>query len=341
MSRFYMLRLASPPSPNGAQSFKVWTSHPNGVYDPGAHNILFDFQVVEYSAYSGSMIVTIEGPALHELIQAAKYSPNQALVGWHLDLYAGMSPHGLPLSTPEAGQPAPGLIAAGDVLESFGNWVGTDMKLSFLVIPSGLSQNPFTFFWGAGQPIADAIANMLNLARPDLTQKIVVNSNLIGPPHGILHTSDSLHGIAHFLKDQTRGPNYGMAPGYPGVSLYIQNGVCVATDFSSPFNANAIKLSEESFIGQPMWIGNDIMAMNLVMRSDIQVGDEVDMPKNFGQTPGFVTTLANINNYAYNFKLAFTGKFIVTAMRHLGEFRGTSGQDWMTVVEAVPEVAGG
>ena len=352
--RFYLLRLTAPsvgnpsPAPNGPLQVivnmvqpKEWTSHPNGIYDPAAHNIHFDFQVVDYANYAGAMVITIEGPQMDDLIQAANYTPfksgiNNDLAAWRLELYGGMSPDGLPLSTPAAGQPMPGLLAVGEVLEAFGNWTGTDMRLSFLVVPAGVNQRPLDLNWTPGEPLAQALQTMLNYSFPGIPQSIQITPNLVGPPHGIGHYTTSLRGMAHFLLDQTQGPNYGMAANYPGVSLYVQNGIIIATDSTQMASMTTTQLSEESFIGQPVWIGGDTMAMNLVMRSDMRVGNYVEMPKGFSNVPGFVTTLASINNYNFNFKLSFSGKFIIKAVRHIGEFRGTSGEDWMTTVEAVP-----
>ena len=353
MSRFYLVRLTPPNTPatpkTGMQPLTVtiaesaheWTTHPSGVYDPAYHTIQFDFLVVESATKPGAMVLTIEGVGMHDLMQAANFSPimtgTNLFQSWRLELYGGMAGDGLPLSTAAAGQPAPGLLAVGEVQEAFGNWVGTDMSLSFLVVPEGIQVAPLLFWWTAGQPIAEAIKAMLSQAFPGIPQKIQVSPNIVGPAHGVTETHETLHGMAHFLKEQTKGTNYGQAANYPGISLYIQNGTLIATDLTQTDQMTIIELSEESFIGQPVWTGKDTMSMNLVMRPDIQVGNYVKMPSEFKQLPGFVNTPAQPTNYDYNFKLLFSGKFKVTAVRHIGESRGQSGEDWMTVVEAVAE----
>ncbi len=360
MSRFYLLRLTPPQAANTPQQpgqllsvsitvgAKEWTSHPNGIYDPAAHEIVFDVQVVEYAATSGAMVITIEGPRIQDIFQAANYShgnPANQLASWRLDLYGGMTGNGLPLSLPSAGQPAPGLLMVGEVLESFGNWTGTDMSLSFLVIPSGaqsqslINLQPLVFNWQPNEPMAKALQTMFNAAFPGLPQRIQVSSNLAGPIHGMVHGTNTLRSMARFLLSQTKGPNYGMPKNYPGVSVYIQNGVIVATDGTQTTQMTTVQLSEESFIGQPTWIGNDKMSMNLVMRPDMQVGNYVLMPKGFSNLPGFVNTIAGINNYTFNYHLAFAGKFIILSVRHLGRYRSTSGEDWATIVEAQPVIA--
>ena len=356
MSRFYLFRLTPPQAqPNdtetagkplnitvNAPTAKEWTSHPNGVYDPSAHNVIFDFMVVDYAQYAGSMTFTIEGPSITDLLQTGHYGPKRVGDGtlfqyWNYQLYLGMAPDGLPFSGPQAGQPEPGLVAAGSIQESFGNWVGNDMSLSFLLMNTGLQVSPPVLNWLPGQPLADALQLMLKAAYPGMPQKIRISPALIGPKHGITQVTYTLQSMSHFIKSQTAGANYGQAQDYPGVSIYIQNGVLIATDFTQKPTKPPVKLSLESFIGQPVWVGGDVMAFNLVMRADILVGDELELPKNYRQLPGFTTTLAQVTNYDYDYALAFSGKFWVTAVRYIGQSRSDNGAEWMTIVEAVAQ----
>lgn len=356
MSRFYLFRLTPPQAtPNGAEkagkplnvtvnapTSKEWTSHPNGIYDPSAHNVIFDFMVVDYAQYAGSMTFTIEGPSITDLLQADHYGPKRMSDStlfryWNYQLYLGMAPDGLPFSGPQAGQPEPRLVAAGSIQESFGNWVGNDMSLSFLLMNTGLQVSPPVLDWLPRQPLSDALQLMLKAAYPGMPQKIRISPALIGPKHGITHVTYTLQSMSHFIKSQTAGANYGQAQDYPGVSIYIQNGVLIATDFTQKPTKPPVKLSLESFIGQPVWVGGDVMAFNLVMRADILVGDELELPKNYRQLPGFTTTLAQATNYDYDYALAFTGKFWVTAVRYIGQSRSDNGAEWMTIVEAVAQ----
>ena len=353
MSRFYLFRLtppnqkATPPSAQNPLTIpfglgnKEWTSHPNGVYDPAAHNVIFDFMVVDYAQYAGSMTFTIEGPSITDLVQANHYAPkpganSNLLQYWNYQLYLGMAPDGLPLSTPQAGQPAPGLVAAGSIQESFGNWVGNDMSLSFLLMNTGLQVSGPKLEWFPGATLASALQFMFTSAFPGVPQKITISPALLGPTQGVFHQTNSLQSMAHFIQTQTRGTNYGQAQTYPGVSIYIQNGVLIATDFTQTPTKPPIQISLESFIGQPVWVGGDVIAFNLVMRADIQVGDQLQLPKDYQQLPGFATTLAQVTNYGFNFKLAFAGTFWVKSVRYIGESRSDSGAEWMTIVEAIP-----
>jgi hypothetical protein len=77
------------------------------------------------------------------------------------------------------------------------------------------------------------------------------------------------------------------------------------------------------------------------MRSDINWGAFVQMPKGlFGSAPnsygapGAVTTTAASQPQARQ-QAAFSGVFLVTQVHHVGNFRGTSGEDWATVFDAV------
>lgn len=366
--RFYLLRLTPPiitqtkgvevtigaasssatetvaQTPPGA---KEWTSYPNGIYDPAAHNIIFDIPVTAYATPTGAFTVTIEGPALKDLVQAANYSPtgptkkspNQAFANWSLELYGGMSAEGLPLSTPAAGQPIPGMIVAGQVLEAFGNWVGTDMSLSFLGTAGKIpgTHPGLVFNWQSGQTISQALATMFTTSYAGMPQIMQVSPNLVGPLHGLACKANTLAAMAHEIKVLTQGTQNGMTVGYPGVDIFIQNGKIICTDGTQTAGMTAIEISLDSLIGQPVWIGNDTLALNVQQRADIQVGSTIKLPtsKSYGGLPGFVTTAAIPGNYAFDLNSAFNGTFIVTSLRQIGEFRGTSGMDWMTVIEAV------
>ncbi|MGC9216168.1 hypothetical protein [Acidithiobacillus sp.] len=336
----YLASYATPGS-------KEWTSYPNGIYDPAAHNIIFDLPITAYSTPVGAQTVTIEGPALIDLVQAANYAPTgptaknptNAFASWTIELYGGMSPEGLPLSTPAAGQPAPGLLATGEVFEAFGNWVGTDMSLSFLIVPGGndKARPGLVFNWLPGQPIAQALGAMFSVAYPGRTQVIQVSPDLVGPVHGYPCIAKTLAGMAQAILDMTEGNKNGMPVGYPGVEIYIQGGTIYATDTTQTKNLKAVEISLDSIIGQPVWTGSGVIAINVQQRADIQVGGIIKLPtgKSYGGLPGMVTTSAIPGNYAFDLNLAFNGPFIVKSIRHLGDFRGTSGLDWMTVIEAI------
>jgi len=365
VSRFYLLRL-TPPKPKqvipkqtpGAplqvsvtvsnNTPKEWTSHPNGVYDPGAHNIIFDVLVLDYSVYAGASTISIEGPRLSDLSEPDDYSPkdpNDADQYWGLELYGGMAEPGLPLSTSAAGQPKPGLLASAQVLQSFGNWTGTDMRISFLLAPSTYSQaypGNLVLNWLPGQPISQALTNMFNVAYPGIPVVMQVSPNLVAPAHGYHHMSRTLRGMAQAILEQTSGTSMGMPKGYRGVHIYMQAGKIICTDYTQP-PKNVTQLSFDSLIGQPVWVGPQTISIQTVLRADIQMGAIIEMPKGPANhpsinLPGLVTTPADMAQFGQSNSLAFTGKFVVTSVRHIGESRGTSGQDWMTIIEAIAHV---
>jgi len=328
---------------------KEWTSHPNGVYDPGAHNIIFDVLVLDYSVYAGASTISIEGPRLSDLREPDDYSPkdpSDADQYWGLELYGGMAEPGLPLSTSAAGQPKPGLLASAQVLQSFGNWTGTDMRISFLLAPSTYSQaypGNLVLNWLPGQPISQALTNMFNVAYPGIPVVMQVSPNLVAPAHGYHHISRTLRGMAQAILEQTSGTSMGMPKGYRGVHIYMQAGKVICTDYTQP-PKNVTQLSYDSLIGQPVWVGPQTISIQTVLRADIQMGAVIELPKKHGtipgdaNLPGLVTTPADMAQFGQSNALAFTGQFVVTSVRHIGESRGTSGLDWMTIIEAIAHV---
>ncbi|MGC9237987.1 MAG: hypothetical protein ACP5GF_14050, partial [Thiomonas sp.] len=98
MSRFYALELYAPnaqqqasatvtlpiaakegilpkPSPtSGVKSYpgsptKVWTSHPNGIYDAGAQNIQFDVLTFGQGIGDNVFTITVEGVSYKDITQ--------------------------------------------------------------------------------------------------------------------------------------------------------------------------------------------------------------------------------------------------------------------------------
>ena len=85
---------------------------------------------------------------------------------------------GLPLATPSQS----GLLVKGTVFQCYGNWIGTEQSLVFLIggttgAPDAPVNMPFT--WQKGTPLSVAISNVLSTAFPAMAQKIAISPNLV------------------------------------------------------------------------------------------------------------------------------------------------------------------
>ena len=347
MSGRYYEIIVSPPSPTvpGATAKTVnqpltvniaktiggraWQSHPGGVVDPAAQNVSFDVMVLPAAVAHGASFVTIEGIGLHDLSEVNNFRPTTD-GPWTFELYAGMQ-GGLPLS---ARQPAPGLLFGGIVLDAFGNWQGTEMNLSFLVVPGQYSlESPgnLVLDWQKGMDLSSALATMLHQAYPNRILEIDIQSGMVNSHHA-LHYASSLKQMAEYIAEITKG--WGGVTAYPGVSIVVQNNTVMAFDGTNTGKQSPIQISYDSLVGQPTWIGAVTVAITTIMRSDTSVGDVIEMPAGMSEMPGAVFTQATIGNAFLNQKVMFSGKFTVIGVRHCGDFRSDDGAQWVTVIHA-------
>lgn len=340
MSRFYALELFAPgvedlsvkvpPLPPlvtkhiyyNTTPTKVWTSHPNGIYDPGAQNIEFDVLIYALAMGSApSFLITVEGLSFEDVKQYNNFH------NYGIKLYAGMLP-GLPLAD---NQPTPGLIAQGYVQQGIGNWVGEQMTVTFVCywgIFSPDQPGPIVFHWSPGQSLASALHQCIAQAYKGYKLSINISGNP-ATSRVVAHISSTLGSFAFWLQQYTKTATY------PGVSIYHNNdGSIVVTD-KNVTNANITTLRFTDLIGQPTWAGgeNEALALDVVtaLRSDISAGTMLKMPNVDVDMPGLVFELPTLTNASVNYKLAFKGEFMVASARYVGNFRSSNATEWASV----------
>ncbi len=299
--------ITTPPAP---PVIKRWTSHPNGVYDAGAQNIMFDMLITPYSTPTGGQTITIEGVSLNDLQNSVEFT------GLQLQLSGGMK-KGLPLANPAQS----GIIAIGNIFQSFGNWEGTEMTLNFVVYPSGLENN-LNFYWEAGTSLVSALNDTLNTAFPTIKKNINISGNLV-QSHTEYGAYYSLEGLAQTISGITSALGH-------EVFITFQNGVINV--FDNTYQPAPIQLNFTDMIGQPAWIEANIMQVKMVMRADISVGATVLMPIGMQSVPGQVMTMGNSLPSNLKYKSSFQGKFTVIEMRHIGNLRSSDGAQWATII---------
>ena len=340
--RFY--DLITQPSiggygPSGALNgtggvFRQWSSFQGGSYDAQAQDIVFDIQIVPGHTPSGASVISIHGVSIDDLIHTRNFQYSS------LSLSVGML-GGMPLSV---NQPSPGLLISATVLGAFGNWQGTEQTLDLLINPSTATPEypaNIVFSWGIGQTFASAITAALKPAwplstitvavSPALTAIAAVPSLSVGYP--ILHKSSTASGFAHFIHHLTHAV---IGPNYPGVSIYFIGSQIIVTDHTVNVAAKPIIINFNDLVGQPTWLEPPTLTINTIMRADIQVGSYIQLPTSEIPGPGAVLTMPTVAGTVFANKLNFSGTFVVTSLRSVGQFRGTDADDWLTVIQAVP-----
>lgn len=314
----------------GGQPVRHWSSHPNFTYDPGALNVEFDMPIVSYGTPAGAMALTIHGVAREDISQAYQFA------GMELSVSGGMKA-GLPLANPNQA----GVLLRGQVFQAFGNWEGTDMRLDLIVYPSRYTiDDPgnFILFWNAGQSLAEALTATLTTAYPEMPISINIGDNLVFD-YPEAHYCATLEELAQLVADITHDVFK------QKVTITIQAGKIVIYD--TTHKPNPIEIQFTDLIGQPTWINQGIMQMKTVMRADLQVGSIIRMQDvsyqgqkiTFPNAPGFTTTFASSALSEYGGGLSSTGKdsltfknnFAINELRHIGNYRSVSGEDWCTI----------
>jgi hypothetical protein len=267
---------------------------------------------------------------------------------------------GLPLANPAQ----VGTLVRGSVWRAIGNWIDTDMVLDVYLsaLPAtqvqdfatdgtpNLPANNFSFHWGKGEPLATAINNAMLTAYPGMKWQISVNPRLV-----LDHDVDGIYttpqNFTEFLNERSNsilGPGN---PKYQGVQMFVKNGVICITDFSAegtlagtgsnggapPVQSRTVAIAFTDLIGQPTWVGNATIQVTVVLRGDIGIGDFVTLPPTLTTVQGAGALQAtSIENFASSrFSSVFQGKFQVTKVRHVGDYKAPPAKSWVTVLEAV------
>ncbi len=326
MSRYYDIELIDPAS---NKTVKQWTSHPKGVYDPGALNVEFDMLVYPMHSNMGGSTAIVEGVPLSDLIQSKQYADSVPFAGMIFQIKGGMG-KGLDLVNPKQ----QGVLFRGYVFQSFGNWEGTEMNLDFVLAPAPFTvSNPgnIVFSWKSGSPILSAIETTLATAFPGVPVKSNLSQNLVFG-YDEAHFCSTLGGFGRYIMDLTKGKS---GSGYPGISIGVTKGTIVIYDYA-PSSSLYTQLVMTDFIGQPTWIDVDVMQSTMVMRGDLGLNSLVKMPAEFQSLPGLVNIQTAAIASTQKYQTTFKGLFQVTSLRHIGNFRSSSGREWATVLNMIP-----
>lgn len=314
--RYYEISVT--PKGGTAPSF-AWGSHPGGQFDPGALNVMFDMPVLPYGVPAGGQTISIEGVSLEAISQAQDFAGAQIMI-------RGGMQKGLPLANPSQA----GVLLAGQIFQSFGNWEGTEMALNFVVLPSQYTQEKkgnFILNWKAGQTLAEALRSTLSIAYPGMPISISLGDNLVldnDDPHFVGTLDELAQHVGDLTEQQFNGQR---------VTITIQSGKIVV--FDTTHKPGPIQLNFTDLIGQPTWVEPQVMQVKTVMRADLQIGAIITMPKGMQNTPGLVTTWPDSLPSSIKYQSAFQNNFQIIELRHIGNFRSADSGDWCTVFNCV------
>ncbi len=246
--------------------------------------------------------------------------------GLNIKIYGGMS-KGLPLATPSQS----GLLVSGSVFQAYGNWVGTEQSIVFLILPPvGTSDTPLNvpFTWTKGQSLAAAIRATLQVAVPTLTPSINISPNLV---LGYTETGyyTNLQQFAQWINQRSQAIIGGA---YQGVQISTKGNTIQVWD-GTQAQSGTIQIQPWDLIGQPTWLDSNALTFQTVMRADIDLQSVIQLPPTIiQQTAAAAVALRNQD------RTTFTGRFVVQGAQHYGNFRQPSADSWVTTFQAAAQL---
>jgi hypothetical protein len=302
---------------------KSYTSRNN----PNALNVEFDINKADADSTGGATAV-IWGVSLQDISQANDLANKSVTV-------SGGMQQGLPLATLQSANA--GVLIKGYIFQSFGNWVGTEMWLTLVMIPGDPPKqapapnapNPppknITLNWTKGTMLSDALQQALQPAYQGLKLNINISKQLVAPQDNVgfypnlRDLNNYLRGVSQQLMNHSST--------YPGVGCCVQNGELTVHDGTSPPSPKMIQFTD--LVGQPTWIYVHTIQVKVVMRGDLNVGDQITLP------PTRIVTTTEAQSGVSEAPLTFSGTFKIQNLRHVGNFRIPDGAAWITIIEAI------
>jgi len=342
----------------------TYTNFVGGQILAGGLDIGLQIRQYTYGNAAGAKdgsLVTIYGVSLAEVGQAVN------LNDMNITVKAGMQ-KGLPLAKPQQA----GVLTAGKIFQSIGNWENIDKTITFLFYDSPKIAN-FQFVWRKGSPLKDAIQTTLAAAMPDAKINIFISPDLVAlKDEGATYANFAE--FAQAIKERTKSSQFnGIATltgnKYAGVQMSIQQptqlhgssgGVqfpqpggsvsgtpsfagkaVLVQDMTQPYQESRLPnspllLNFEDFVGQPSWIEPAVIRFKMVMRGDIRVGDFVKLP----QTPFGNNFITLPGQSAYTGapsrnQLAFQSSYFIRRVDLYGRLRQPDASAWVSVFEGV------
>ena len=328
-------QVVTPPGFSGLLGGATYTSFVNGQTLPGAWNVELDLPVIDAATTQGYGNARVWGISVAEIAQANDLNPIISQNKFkNIAIFGGMQ-KGLPLANPAQS----GLLLSGQIYQCFGNWIGNAMTLDFVIAPGqatasaaggiGTLANPknLTLNWQGGQPLGPALKSCLQTAFPGYTVNVNVNSGIVRPsgdtPTGFYPTLEQLSQDVRAMSKSIVKTS-----GYMGVSILINGMTITASDTASSSPSKAI--SYQDLIGQPTWLEGGSISLKTVMRADLSVLSQITLPQTI------ISNSSQSGSSLVNQKATFQGGFVITSLRHVGEYRNPSADAWVTVIEAAP-----
>jgi hypothetical protein len=314
--RFYTIQIT--PNPTVGADFEpiVYTSV--GFLGDNYSCLQVDLDIYQAPFHQPAPLgsINIYGVSFDDLNQSTN------LVGSFIQVFAGMTP-GLPLADPSQ----LGLLVSGTILQSFGNWQGTNVALSLIITSSDIDPNNsvnLALDWQVGTPLDAAVKLTLEKAYTGAIVLGEYSPNLIytETQTGMFPTLES---FSNWVYTTSKAIN--PAPEYLGASIIATSTGILLTDGTIPSVPLVTYIKFTDLIGNITWKDQATIQVKVVMRADLEIGQYITFPP---YAPVINTaSFAQARN-----KTAFQGIFTISQLRHQGFSRQADANSWVTIIEA-------
>jgi hypothetical protein len=341
----------------------------NGRSIPGALNIELDFNVATQALpKAGAAWLRVWGISKEEISSAAN------LYGYGIVVYGGFR-RGLPLAQPQQSQAPLLSGWVSQCFGNWqGTDLTLEFSISLGAFVATMEQPAnFVFSWLPKSQLSDAIRATLASALATTNVTVNISKNLVqnAPMWGVYptlnHFAEAIRNLTRTQKFQgiqtTAGGTYSGVEftinGAGGVVVYDNSldasqspssalpgqGVTVAqtappgtlpavtVTASRPGQAKSIHY--EDIIGNPTWIEHNMIQFKCPMRSDLFINDIIELPDGFAATAQIPRAQSGFSFRTARNRLTFAGQWYIKQIRHVGNFRQTNADAWVTVINAV------
>jgi hypothetical protein len=319
--RAYSIAITDPDT--GASQALYTSALPNGQNDPGALRINFDIPVAAGASPAGQAYIKIYGVNFPDLAYAA------ALNGSDITVTGGMA-KGLPLANPLE----QGVLVQGTVWQAFANWQGSEVTLDLIVAPNGgVAAAPLNiaFVWNKGETLEALVRRVLAIAYPGppavqiipvgqaYSSSLVASQDIPGFYLNLKQFAQWVEGTSMMLN---------LTPGYTGAQIVqVPNGFRL---YDGTVLGTATPLDFTDFIGNATWSTVGSINFKVALRGDLSVGQVITMPPQAN-----IASVPNSFSKYRNGGVALQNNFMISSLRHLGDNRQATGDNWCTVVDAL------
>ena len=329
--RYYDIRILNTDN----SEVKRWTTEtPSGGNNPAALKVYLDIPANNMNSPAGIPIVRIWGISYKDLV----FTSN--IVGKRIVVRGGMS-KGLPLANPD--QQA--ILTSGLVFKAFGNWQGNEITLDIIITPNATTNSQpanIVFNWPYNNPnlapygpvppnisFTQAVTSSLQNAYKgyEVTGSF---SDLLTPIQSSISYYRTLHSFAYYVYQLSLSRS--TIPNYLGANIYIRGKTFVLYDGTKQLTAAPKQISFLDFIGNPTWLELNVMQFKVVMRGDLEIGMQIQLP----QRSNALNTVQSFSSFKD--EITFQGIWTISKIRHVGQSRATGADNWVTIVDCTPLV---